>query len=159
MRPQTCEEARSGVDNGAVPTSNGEDSPELGMALMCYLVLSTTANLIPQVNTFPLDSKVESLAELSDGLVLSKMLGGCRTGHFHLSLLLGHILSFDYYRGLRSQIRGLPPRKRYQFVEMAGQEEGPRKRREVPPPLFTTPLRRLDRSWECYRFQCYCRAQ
>ena len=69
-----------GVDNAAVPTSNGEDSAELGMQVLCYLAFSASANLIAQVNTFPLDSKVESLTELSDGFVLSKMLGECRTG-------------------------------------------------------------------------------
>jgi protein HOOK3 len=43
------------------------------------------------VNTFPLDSKVESLADLSDGFVFSKMLGKCRSDQeTPLPLLCSH---------------------------------------------------------------------
>ena len=36
--------------------------------------------MITQVKTFPLESQVDSLADLSDGFVLSKMLGTCSSG-------------------------------------------------------------------------------
>ncbi len=35
------------------------------------------ADFFLQINTFPLDYKVESAADLSDGFVLSKILGMC----------------------------------------------------------------------------------
>jgi hypothetical protein len=43
-----------------------------------FLKLCAFANLILKVNTFPIESKVESLAELSDGSIFSKILGGYR---------------------------------------------------------------------------------
>jgi hypothetical protein len=33
------------------------------------------ADIVSQINTFPLDEEVESLEDLSDGVVLSKVLG------------------------------------------------------------------------------------
>jgi protein HOOK3 len=40
------------------------------------------------VKTFPLESKVESFADLSDGFVLSKMLGTCSSGALFTLILL-----------------------------------------------------------------------
>jgi hypothetical protein len=67
--------------NNAVKTGDGENSVGLGIISLYLLQLCALADLILQVNTFPLDSKVESLADLSDGLVFSKILGGCRMGY------------------------------------------------------------------------------
>jgi protein HOOK3 len=61
----------------------------LGRLLSC-------ADHLAQVNTFPLDSKVESLAELSDAVVLCAMLGWCCTGNpFVLPLLRYTNTNFD----------------------------------------------------------------
>jgi hypothetical protein len=64
--------------NNAVKTGDRKNSVGLGIISLYLLQLCALADLILQVNTFPLDSKVESLADLSDGLVFSKILGGCR---------------------------------------------------------------------------------
>ena len=45
-----------------------------------YISSGQFANSLWQVRTFPLESKVDSFADLSDGFVLSKMLGGCSSG-------------------------------------------------------------------------------
>lgn len=54
----------------------------MGMLSLCQMscgLLSGADNRV-QVNTFPLESKVDSLAELSDGVVFCAMLGAYRPG-------------------------------------------------------------------------------
>lgn len=58
----------------------------VGAALLAWVTehfdipFEPISNFFLQVRTFPLESKVESFANLSDGFVLSKILGTCSSG-------------------------------------------------------------------------------
>lgn len=80
-----------------------------------------------QVNTFPLDSEVKSLADLSDGLVFARMLGACELEiPFTNALNLAQILNRGLHRGHQSRIRCQRCREEHNTLEMAAKEESPR---------------------------------
>lgn len=96
------------------------------MGISSYKSLNYKAfsNDVLQVNTFPLDSEIESLADVADGRALSQMLGRCRTGLLLLYQWMLGLLNPYYCRGPRFRICRRA-REYHTFVEMAGEEAKP----------------------------------
>lgn len=111
----------------------------VGAALLAWVCDHIDATFEPisnfslQVRTFPLESKVESFADLSDGFVLSKVLGTCssRSSSLSLSLLCLRMLTSTYCRGFRPSLCRKRPRAKCQSLKMDQQQEVVRSRIQV----------------------------
>jgi hypothetical protein len=134
----------------------------MGNCIRCSILLVPASNDLPQVKTFPLESQVDSLADLSDGFVLSKMLGTCSSGRPFVLLppsICLRMLTSNPCRGLRPRLCNKRSGKKRQPFKMADQEEVVRNRLPRITTFHHYPLRwtRLPHAQQRRRFQCYCR--